>query len=102
MSSSVIESQISCSLLYPQTHLFPLPSKVSGSVCFVHNNDHQRTKLGLHALKSVFFEYSRTQKGYKCYCLELNSFIIFVDVTFFESKSYLNTEYHSSESDEYF
>jgi len=31
------------------------------------------------------------------YCPKLNHFIIFVDVSFFESKPYFDTESHSSE-----
>jgi len=40
-----------------------------------------------------------TQKGYKCYYPELNYFIISVDITFFESKLYFDTESHSCEFD---
>jgi len=72
---------------------------VFGSVRFVHNNDPHRIKLDPSTFKSVFFGYSRTQKEYKCYCLELNHFIISVDVTFFESKPYFDIESHSFESE---
>ena len=41
-------------------------------------------------------------KGSKCYCLELNHFILFIDVTFFEFKPHLDTESHFSKSNEDF
>ena len=50
----------------------------------------------------MFLGYSRTHKGYKCYCLELNRFIISLDITFFKSKLYFDTESHSSKSNEDF
>jgi len=72
---------------------------VSGSVC---NTGPHRTKLEPCAFKSVFLRYLRTQKGYKCYCSELNHFIISADVSFFELVPYFDIEPHSSESDEDF
>ena len=50
----------------------------------------------------MFLGLSHTQKRYKCYCLKLNRLIIYVDVTFLESKQYFDTKSHSSESDEDF
>jgi len=57
MLSSVLDGQITYLVLCLQTDLFPLPPKVFGCVCFIHNNNPHRTKLNLYALKSVF-EYS--------------------------------------------
>ena len=62
MPSSVLDGQISYSVLYPQTNLFSLPPKVFGSVCFVYNNDPHIIKLDPRALKSVVLGYSRIQK----------------------------------------
>jgi len=50
----------------------------------------------------MFLRYSRPQKDYKRYCSEVNHFIIYVDITFFESKSYFNTKSHSSETNKDF
>ncbi|CAL8130892.1 unnamed protein product [Prunus armeniaca] len=44
-----------------------LPPKVFGCVAYVHVYFHQRSKLDPCALRYVFFGYSSTQKGYKCY-----------------------------------
>ena len=44
-----------------------LPLCVFGSTVFVHTHGPKRNKLDPRALKCVFFSYSSTQKGYKCY-----------------------------------
>jgi len=51
MPSSVVDGEVSYSILYQQTHFFLTP-KMFGSVCFVHNIDHHKIKLDPHALKS--------------------------------------------------
>ena len=60
----------------------------------------RRSNCILCGFKSVSW-YLRIQKRYKWYYLELNHFIIFTDVTVFESKSYFNTK-TTSEPDENF
>lgn len=40
------------------------------------------------AMKCIFVGYSRTQKGYRCYCPALRRFFVTADVTFFESTPY--------------
>ena len=51
-----------------------------------------KTKLDSGALKCVFFGYSKTQNGYKCYCPNLNKFVISVDVTCSECKPYFEND----------
>jgi len=79
---------------------FFYPPKCLNVYVFVRNTHPHRAKSDPHVFKSVFLRYSHIQKGYKCYCLELNCFIISSNVTFFESNPYFETESHSFESDE--
>ena len=42
-------------------------------------------------MKCVFVGYSRTQKGYRCFRPLTRRYIVFADVTFFESKSFFES-----------
>ena len=72
----------------PSTH--PLPLRLFGSVCFVHNHFPSRDKLDSRALRCVFIGYSPTQKGYKCYHPPSHRTFVSHDVTFWESISYFS------------
>ena len=61
-------------------------------MCFVQNNDPYKTKLDSRALKFIFLWYSQTQKGYRCYCPSLDSFLVPANVTFFSLKSSFDGE----------
>ena len=45
-------------------------------------------KLSPRSIKCIFVEYSRTQKGYKCFHPPTRRYFVSVDVTFFESMHY--------------
>jgi transposase InsO family protein len=67
MPSLVLDGVSPHSLLYPSTPPFPLPLKVFGCICYVHNLGPGYDKLDPRATKCVFLGYSTTQKGYRCY-----------------------------------
>ncbi|EOY22057.1 Cysteine-rich RLK (RECEPTOR-like protein kinase) 8 [Theobroma cacao] len=48
------------------------------------------TKLDTCSLKCIFLGYSRTQKGYRCYSLELSKYLVSCDITFFEYNPYFD------------
>ena len=62
--STVLGSQIFYTVLSPDAHLFHLPSKIFGCVCYVHILGLGSDKLDPRSIKCVFLGYSRTQKGY--------------------------------------
>jgi len=66
------------------------------------HTDPHRTKLDPRALKVCLLDIHILRRDIKCYCPELDCFIIFADITFFESKPYFDTDSHSSERDEDF
>ena len=45
MPSSSIQNQVPHSILFPQSHLYPIPPRVFGSTCFVHNLAPGKDKL---------------------------------------------------------
>ena len=63
MPSLSIQNQVPHSILFPQSHLYPIPPSVFGSTCFVHNLAPRKDKLAPRALKCVFLGYSRVQNG---------------------------------------
>ncbi|KAK6796289.1 hypothetical protein RDI58_003990 [Solanum bulbocastanum] len=94
MPSSSIQNQVPHSILFPQSHLYPIPPRVFGSTCFVHNLAPGKDKLAPRALKCVFLGYSRVQKGYRCYSHDLHRYLMSADVTFFESQPYYTSSDH--------
>nr|GEW65943.1 hypothetical protein VITISV_030863 [Tanacetum cinerariifolium] len=60
------------------------------------------TKLDPKSLKCVFLGYSRIQKGYRCYCLQLHRYPVSRDVTFHEDLPYfpVTTYRHQEENDD--
>ncbi|RVW31459.1 Retrovirus-related Pol polyprotein from transposon TNT 1-94 [Vitis vinifera] len=63
-----------------------LTPRVFGCTAFVHVHSQHRDKLDSRVIKCVFFGYSSTQKGYKCYNPLAIKFYISADVTFTENK----------------
>lgn len=83
--SSVLNFQTHLNLSSFPFHLFPLPPKTFGYICFVHISKFDRTKLDPEALKCIFLSHVVNQKGYKCYHLACRQHLISQYVTFFES-----------------
>ena len=101
MPSSVLQNKIPYNILYPNNELFALPSKIFGSLCFVHNHSPHKTKLDPRSFQGIFLGYSRTQKCYKCFCPSLNRYMFSADVTFFESKYGISTTSSIVSTEEY-
>jgi len=85
MPSSVLHGKPPYSILFPNEPLFPIEPRIFGCTCFVRDVRPHVTKLDPKSLKCVFLGYSRLQKGYCCYCPDLNQYLVSTDVTFFES-----------------
>ena len=96
MPSSILHDQIPHSVLLPNQLLFCLPPRVFGCVCFIYILTLGQDKLSAKALKCVFLDYSRLQKGYRCYSPDINNYFISVDVTFFEDSSFFSSAAHPS------
>jgi len=77
--------------LFPHESLHPLPPKVFGSTCFVHNFNPGLDKLSGRSHKCVFLGFTRSQKGYKCFSPSLNCYFISADVSFTESSFYFKS-----------
>lgn len=84
MPFSVLDGQISYSFLFPSQPLFSFPPRIFEYTCFVRDLLVTVSKLDL-SLKCIFLGYSRVQKGYRYYSFTLGRYLVFADVTFFES-----------------
>ena len=91
MPSSVLQNEISHSILFPTRPLYSLPLRVFGCTCFVHNLSPGNDKLSARSIKCIFLGYSRLQKGYKCFSPITRQCFISADVTFFESSPYFSS-----------
>ena len=94
MPSSVLHDQIPHSIIFSNQPLFYLPPCVFGCICFVHILTPGQDKLSAKATKCVFLDYSRLQRGYRCYSTDTNRYFISADVTFFEGFSFFSSEEH--------
>ncbi|XP_052731831.1 uncharacterized protein LOC128196107 [Vigna angularis] len=90
LPSSVLDNKIPHSILLPQDPLHPLPLRVFGSTCFVHDFSPGLDKLCPRSHKCVFLGFPRSQKGYKCFFPSLNRHFISADVTFDEFSFYFS------------
>ena len=90
MPSSVLHYQILYFVLLPNQPFFCLPPRVFGCVCFVHIITHGQDRLSAKATKCVFLGYSRLQRGYRCYSLNINRYFIFADITFFKDSPFFS------------
>jgi len=79
MSSTILKNNIPHSILFPHEPLHPLPLRVFGSTCFVHNFSPGLDKLSPRSHKCVFLEFTRSQKGYKCFSPFLNRYFVSTD-----------------------
>ena len=85
--------------LFPTTPPFPVPPRVFGRICFVHQLGPGTNKLNPRAIKCVFLGYSRTKKGYHRYSPPLRRFFVSTDVTFFESMPYCSEPHSITDPD---
>ena len=99
MPSSLIDGCTPHATLFPTTPPFPVPPRVFGCVCFVHQLGPGTDKLDPRAIKCVFLGYSRTKKGYRCYSPSLHRFFVSADVTFFESTPYYSEPHSITDPD---
>ncbi|KAK2353155.1 putative mitochondrial protein [Trifolium repens] len=90
MPSSVLQDQIPYTILNPEHDLYPIPLRVFGCTCFVHDLSPGKDKLSAKSLKCIFLGYSRIQKGYRCFCPQLQRYIVSADVTFFETSPFFS------------
>ena len=60
-------------------------------VAYVQDLTPRLDKLAPRSLRCVFVGHSRTQKGYQCYHPSSHRYFVFADVTFWKSKSYLDS-----------
>ena len=65
-----------------------IPSRVFGSVSYVHLPKTQRTKLDPYVVQCVFLGYGGHKKGYQCYDTNTWRLYITLDVTFHESEMF--------------
>ena len=63
LPTHVISKKDPIELLTSPPSIFPIPPKVFGCVCFVHNHSPSQRKLDPHALKCVFIGYSIVPKA---------------------------------------
>ena len=85
MPSSILNWATPFHQPFPNNLLFSIDPKIFGWTCFVRDVRSQVYKLDPKSLKCIFVEYSRVQKGYKCYCLTLRRYFVSTDITFFET-----------------
>jgi len=97
MPYSVLNNKILHSILFPHEPLHPLPLKVFGSTCFVHNFSLGLDKLSPRSHKCVFLGFTRSQIGYKYFSPTLNRYFVCADVIFNESSFYYKSSSHSIE-----
>lgn len=78
MSYSVLQDQVPYSLLYLQLDLYPMSLRVFG-------------KLAAKSLKCIFLSYSRLQKICRYFSPELQWYIVYPKVTFFETSLFFSS-----------
>lgn len=82
-----MENQSHFSLLYSSVspHVF-------GCVAFDHVPSVGQDKLSPRSIKCIFLGYSRTQKGYRCYCPPARQYFVGANVTFSESTPFFHPQ----------
>ena len=91
MPSSVLHDQIPHSLLFPDQPLYFLSPRVFGCTCFVHILTPSQDKFSAKATKCIFLDYSRLQKGYRCYSPQTHRYFLSAHVTFFEDSPFFSS-----------
>ena len=101
MTTIVLKGDIPYKVIHPQKSLFPIEPRIFGCTCYVRDTRLSVTKLDPRALKCVFLGYSRLQKGYRCFSIDLNKYLVSTDVVFSEDTSFFSSPTSSaSEEDE--
>jgi len=90
MLSFIVAKKSPFSSLFPNKTPFSTTLCVLGCTCFVQDLSPGLDKLSPRSIKCVFVGYSRTQKGYRHYNASTRKYLVFADVTFFESVSYFS------------
>lgn len=78
ITSSVLSGKTPYHNLFRNKSLFPIDPKIFCCVCFVQDIRPCVTKLDPKSFKCIFLQYSRVQKGYRCYCHLSYIFICFL------------------------
>ena len=65
-----------------------------GCTCFVQNLSSRLDKLSPRYIKCVFVGYFRAQKGYMYYNPSTMKYLLYADITFFESIPYFSPKVH--------
>ena len=60
-------------------------------VCFLHILTPRQDKLSAKATTYVFLNYSRLQRGHRCYSPDTHRYFVFANITFFENSSMFRT-----------
>ena len=97
MPSSILNWNTLYHILFPNKRLFPIEPRLFGCTCFVRDVHPHVSKLNLKSLKCIFVSYSQVQKGYRCYCPNLQKYLVSVDVTFLENTPFSQDPFHTSQ-----
>ena len=88
MPSALLQVEVPLRHLKPDTHLLTLPPQVFGCVAFVQDLSPSLDKLFPRSIKCIFMEYSRIQRGYRCFHPPIRRYFVLADDTFFKSMCY--------------
>ena len=91
MPYSVLNKKSPFSYLYANKTPFSITLCVFRCTCFVQDLSPELDKLSPKSIKCIFVGYLRTQKGYRCYNSSTRKYLVYADVTFFESVLYFST-----------
>jgi hypothetical protein len=103
MPSSILAGATPHSILFPSYSLFPVEPHIFCCTCFIREVRPGMSKLDPKSLKCVFLGYSRLQKGYLCYSLELGHYLVSSDISFFETTPFFPMSkiyYYKGENDD--
>ena len=100
MPSFVSDWATSFQTRFPHKSLFPIEPQVFGCTCFVRDVRPHVFKLDPKSLKCIFLGYSRVQKGYRCYCPSLRTYMVSADATFLENTHFSPDLIHTSQGED--
>ena len=94
--SSILDEKSLFSILYPSEEPFSLTPRVFRYLYFVHLLGSGRDKLSSRSVRCIFLEYSRIQKGYRCYDPLSKWHFVSVNVSYFETTPFFFISFESS------